>query len=318
MGSFPQICEKVVMQLNDEPLKLTKVLFFLAVDQLRTNCIEVLSRNLNNDGEFRRLVNFLVEDISELERNPEYKMADIWVAFEQPIANQRVRRGQQFDFQLLLAKKERFELIFACLVISILMRLGILNPEMLSKMLPTLLQGNLSFNLPFKDIIKMAQELSGERYEVTAGFGYFVYDTWQYKKRWHNSEISGVRCIKKTVDSFAELGAGVTGVYGGEFFGSAIANAKIVHLAGGVSVGLASTVLGGTLCDRFTQQIFNLPKDDSLENAFRFLELPWTASDNEINLSYIRLAHLYYRDAENWRRLETSFERIKFYESFPN
>lgn len=309
MDSLKQISDKVVMQLKDEHSKLTKVLFFLAVNKFKTNCIKVLKCNLDNDKEFRKLVDFLVEDINKLEQDPEYQMAEIWVDFEQLNPSRRVEKGQRFDFQLLLAKKERFELIFACMVVSILMRLSILTPEMLSKILPTLLQGNLTVNIPFKDIINIAQELSGERYEVTAGFGYFVYDAWQYKKRWHSSEISGIRCIKKTVDSFAELGAAVTGVYGGEFFGSAIANTRIVHLAGGVSGGLASAVLGGTLCDWFTQQFFNLPKDESLENAFRFLELPWTASNNDINLSYIRLAHQYYEDVENWRKL-TSFQRI--------
>jgi hypothetical protein len=159
----------------------------------------------------------------------------------------------------------------------------------------------------------MSQKLSGDRYEVTASFFYFGCDVFQNWKRHEKSEISGVRCVKNIVDSFTELAPGVAGGFGGELIGIRI-TPGIGTLAGGVGGGMVSTFVSGALFDRLTQWIFNLPKDESLEKAFRDLDLPCNVSNNEINIKFVRLAHQYppiNPSNPNWITLKESINTIK-------
>jgi len=312
------ILHEIVNILNDRPSTLVNVLWFLHENTNRVSRYIALltSAHVSNNVAFQELVERLGEDIDELNRNPNYNnvMDDMWLNNNLRHDATNFVSGQRLDFQLNSEKKKRFEIIAICLGISIMLRLDVLTPETLQKLIP-LYNNTLPINiLSIKELLNMAQKLSGERYEVSASFGYFIYDFFRNWKRHENREISGVRCIKNIADSFTELGPGVAGGFGGELFGSSIAPG-IGTLVGGVGGGMTSAFLSGALSDRITQWIFNIPKDEALENAFRELSLPCNASNNEINISFIRLAHQNppypLNPNPNWVKLKESINTIK-------
>lgn len=320
--------KQIVEILKDKPSTLKNVLSWIAFNKetkLISVSIQVLeSAYASNYEVFQALVHILGEDLDELKRNPNHQsvMNEKWLNHTLNSDETNSVPGQRLDFQLISEKKKRFELMAICLSISILLRLDVLTPEMLQKCIPMLNGTSIPFTnllntLNIKELLNMAQKLSGDRYEVSASFGYFVYDILQNRKRLENQEISGVRCIKNIIDSFLELGPGVAGGFGGEVFASSVAPTRIAGistLVGGVGGGTAMTFLTGTLSDRITQWIFNLPKDEALENAFCILKLPCNASNNEINISFIRLSHQWTPNlsaSPDWVKLKQSMNVIK-------
>lgn len=308
---------EIVKILRGNHSKLEKVLWFLSKTTGREKIyIELLeSAFVSNKEAFQELVERLGEDVDELNRNPPYKrvMDEMWLNHSLPSGGTNFVRGQRLDFQVTLEKRKRFEMLAICLGISILLRLDVLTPESLQKMFPLFnITSPLTHLLNIKELLSMSQKLSGDRYEVTASFFYFGCDIFRNWKRHEKSEISGVRCAKNIVDSFAELAPGVAGGFGGELFGSTI-TPGIGTLVGGVGGGMASTFVCGALFDRLTQWIFNLPKDESLEKAFRDLDLPCNVSNDEINIKFVRLAHQNLPNSQNsdWKKLKESINTIQ-------
>ena len=79
---------------------------------------------------------------------------------------------------------------------------------------------------------------------------------------------------------------------GGGFAGTAIGTAilPVVGTAiGGFVGGIAAASVMSALSDWVTQKIFNLPKEEALENAYRFLGLSYGASNDQINTAFNRL-----------------------------
>lgn len=312
------INEKIVEILREKPTTLLNVLswlLFKKTDQVSVY-IKLLESTYSNHSVFQELVVRLGEELDKLEQNPNYRtvMDEMWKNHSLNPDARNFVRGQRLDFQLISEKQQRFELLAICLGISILLRLDVLTPEMLQQWISML---NSTANIPLsllniKETLKMFQKLSGNRYEVTTSFCLFLYDFWQNKKRLIKNEISGIRCIKNIVDSFVELATGVAGGFGGEVFGSLI-TPGIGTLVGGVGAGTASSFVTGTLSDRTTQWIFNLPKDEKLENAFRVLDLACNASNNEINTNFVRLALQCQHNPPSpaWIKLKESVNVIK-------
>jgi hypothetical protein len=302
-------------------------LSFFLFEETRQVYIEVLESAYRSNSEtFAKLVKILGEDLEELKRNHDYKrvMKEMWVNHILKLNQTHSSNATNFvPGQRLDWKREksttmytRLELIAIILGISIGLRLSGSTPQMQNKIFAFLMSTvkNITTDLPFpfnllsvlnqEELLNMAQTLSGERFEVTAGFGYFGYDIFQNYRRQNSGEISGIRFFKNISDSFAEIGFGVAGGFGGEVFGSSFASG-IGTLAGGLGGGAASAFLIGTLTDRITQWIFNLPKDEALENAFRELKLPCNASNNEININFVCLAHRNPPPSADWvKRIE--------------
>lgn len=53
-------------------------------------------------------------------------------------------------------------------------------------------------------------------------------------------------------------------------------------VVGGFAGGIAGSLMMQSLSDWFTQQIFDLPKEVALENAYRFVQLTHNASVNSL------------------------------------
>ena len=120
------------------------------------------------------------------------------------------------------------------------------------------------------------------------------YEVYQHIKRWWNGEIDGKWCAKHVVDDTAPIVGGAAGAAAGAFYGS------LAGPWGAILGGLVGGFVGGeaanALIDKVTQYIFGLPKSEALSNAYRYLRVPETASNSEVNNAYHKLCLRHHPD----------------------
>ena len=107
--------------------------------------------------------------------------------------------------------------------------------------------------------------------------------------RWLEDEISGKRCLKNLSDTTLTIGGGMAGGYAAagllSFFGVSFPGIFL----GTVLAGWAASASMEYFSDIFTRWVSGLPKDEALENAYRHLSLPVTATEAEVNTAFRKL-----------------------------
>lgn len=83
--------------------------------------------------------------------------------------------------------------------------------------------------------------------------------------------------IDAAISTVAGAGGGIAGSAIGAFAG------PVGIVVGGVAGGILGSTLAAALSDRLTQWLFDIPKDEALENAYRYLGVPPKASNSEVN-----------------------------------
>ncbi|CAF3363750.1 unnamed protein product [Rotaria socialis] len=133
-------------------------------------------------------------------------------------------------------------------------------------------------------------------------------------RSWWQGEITGKRCAKQIVDA----SAGILGGYAGGAAGMALGTAILPGygtLCGAVVGGFAGSVGASALMQWLTEYFFDVPKSVSVENAYNFLTLPLSCSNDEINRRYRTLALQYHPDkggnAADFHKLQISVAIIK-------
>ncbi len=122
-----------------------------------------------------------------------------------------------------------------------------------------------------------------------------THESWTNIQAWRHGEITGKRCVKNIIDDIASITGTVAGSQLGASIGTSlnpgvgtILSAIIGGLVGGVSVGMIS--------DYLTRWIFDLPPTIALENAYNFLGVSSSCTNEEVNKAYHRLALKYHPD----------------------
>jgi len=59
-------------------------------------------------------------------------------------------------------------------------------------------------------------------------------------------------------------------------------------VVGGLVGGIAGGNVGGNFADWLATNLFNLPKEKAVEEAYRFFKVPFDASNDDINRAYKR------------------------------
>ena len=67
-------------------------------------------------------------------------------------------------------------------------------------------------------------------------------------------------------------------------------------MIGGITGGIIAGQVSSIFIDRLTQKIFGIPKDEALENAFRYFGLTAKASNNEINKAFRQMCLKHHPD----------------------
>lgn len=110
------------------------------------------------------------------------------------------------------------------------------------------------------------------------------------------STISIKRCAKIIVDECL----GNAGRFGGEMLAVWLfTTAGSAACVGATVCALIGHLAAKNLSDRLTQYIFHIPKDEALENAYNFIGVKPTASNNEIKTAFRMLCNKYYPEEKN-------------------
>ena len=133
-------------------------------------------------------------------------------------------------------------------------------------------------------------------------------------RRWCKGDISGKRCVKNIIDTGVSTALGLA-VTAASTVALGATGALVVGAVSGAVIG--SYIRRGVykLSDKLTTWIFGLPKDEALENAYRFMGISHRASDEEVKTRYKRLALMYHPDKggdiDKWTRPQLSIESFQ-------
>uniref|UniRef100_A0AC34FCR7 J domain-containing protein n=1 Tax=Panagrolaimus sp. ES5 TaxID=591445 RepID=A0AC34FCR7_9BILA len=101
---------------------------------------------------------------------------------------------------------------------------------------------------------------------------------------WYHGEISGARAAQNFINAIVSTVSGVNGAATGAAIGSAFG--PLGGLFGAVVGGVGWGIFGAALSDVLTREIFDLPKTEALEKAYRYLGVHHRASDAEVSEAY--------------------------------
>jgi hypothetical protein len=156
--------------------------------------------------------------------------------------------------------------------------------------------GNRNMMTAVDDVVRqISNKASGTVVMVGLAAVYLTVTAVKNIKRWWSGEITGKRCIKNVLDSSISVGAGMAGGYYGALAGSFIAGPAGTFV-GGVVGGWVSAASASYLSDWMTQKMFGLPKEEALENAYRYLGVDMTASNAKVNTAFRKLCLQHHPD----------------------
>lgn len=324
---LPQhILDKITESLKRSPEKLVAVMLFFSLREVGETAryIQALTSVYDNDEAFRQFAERLAEDTIRLEKDEGYirVMTDIWINYLHPNVKENAGNIYQFDYRMLLANRSLLHNAAYFNFIDTLSKLPSSSQNEVVQLITGLIEAlpvvSSATSVTLRQSLKVGlistRVLPGNLVGVTLAAVYLTREIYHNMTRWWNGEISGARCAKNVIDSFAGVAAG----FGGGYLGATIGNFVAPGIGGAVGAvlgGVASASMATTLSDWINQKIFNLPRDEALENAYRFLELTCNASNDQINSSYRRLALEYHPDKggsyEQWHKLQLSMGLVK-------
>lgn len=325
--SRQDILHRVANELRTSPERFTRVIFFLLEEKDATRHFQVLKSVFGIEQVFQGIVTKLAQDTDSLETDANYRrmMADIWTNYLEPYETINTDNDcPRFDFQLIQEKREEYEGTAIFDFLDILSRLSADDQDSIVQVLVEV--SKLSVDAMAVKIYKessweflgktseMAQFVSEKFVDVSGDVICLPYSILESLRFWWSGEKSGTRSAKDVIDSVAGLAAGIEAGVAGATVGTSIAPG-IGTIVGAVLCGVTSAFVVNKISDWMTQKLFNLPKEEALENAYRFLGLSYGASNEHINANYKNLAVKYHPDKggsyEQWHQLQVSYSLIK-------
>lgn len=134
----------------------------------------------------------------------------------------------------------------------------------------------------------------GKRASIALAAVYLSYEAFHNIYRWWNGEISGKRVWKNIIDSTTSVSAGIAGGWGGAAAGAPFGPLGIV--VGAVVGSILSSAGASIIINKLTEEIFDIPKDEALENAYSFLGVGRKSSNEVINKAFRSLCLRYHPD----------------------
>jgi hypothetical protein len=323
---IPQdIKNKIEEYLKPSPEKLVPIVIFFSINNetITKRYIQTLRTVFDNEAAFRGVVDNLVKDTKKVNDDPYYHsiMATIWNYYLKNVSDPQ----QNFTFTTLLSDnsikisqqyKNLFTILskFAPSIQKEVIQLG----AALSPLTAAMPETTKSFNQNFDRLFQGTNLVSVAKYvQVGLVVTSLTLETYDSLNLWWNGQISGENCTKTIIASCASL---VGGIYGGKIgavVGHWIAPGPAGTIIGGFAGGFIGSVATRSLSDWLTHHLFNLPRKVALANAFKFMQLNHTASNDEINSTYNRLAWEYNskesksQNVKNWLKLQTCMDVIR-------
>ena len=315
-----KIPDKILEHLKaaiPDAMNYSRFLVFLATDS-NPKYIQVMEQALKEGINcFNQTVDLLLKDILETMDDTKFKniMADIW---QSHLVKIEKSENPGVDLQLLLKNNQE---ILPTLQFNFIYALSKVPPNTLKEVMIATSQVAEFINPGLGALVKNQGEMAigllknGKQVAVALAAVMIAYDAFKSIYRWWKGEISGRRCAKIVIDSLVANTSGAlvgwsAGVAAGTLLG------PIGMVIGGVVGGVIGFKGAECLADWLTRRIFDLPKDEAVENAFNFLGLKQNASTVDINKQFRELCLKYHPDkggkAEDFYKLQHSMALIKF------
>ena len=251
-----------------------------------------LKATLKIDEAFRAYAKMLSEETKKAEIDQEFRRR-MNIVHEQMMSycddTVAISKYQKFDFKRLFNHRASIPSVFGGLARA----LSIVPPE--SKLAIMSCCQEMVGRGAVMSLVEDAANLAGGTV-VMVGLAavYLAYSAYSNIRRWWKGEITGKRCLKNVLDSTFTVGAGIGGSVGGAALGSLVG--PIGTVVGGIVGGLISSAAMSALADRLTQKLFGIPKEEGLENAYRYLRVKMTASNAEVNSAFRKLCLQHHPD----------------------
>ena len=145
------------------------------------------------------------------------------------------------------------------------------------------------------DVVNLVDKAGGTVVMVALVAVYLTYSAYVNIRRWWRDEISGKRCIKNLLDTTFTIGAGIAGGVAGAAIGTLVAG-PFGAAIGSIVGGWVSAAGIKYLSDVMTRRMFGLPKEEAVENAYRYLGVEMTDPNAEINTAFRKLCLKHHPD----------------------
>jgi hypothetical protein len=265
---------------------------------------------------FIETVKLLAEDAEKSVDNDEFEilMQTLW---DNHLVKVKDSKNPGLNLKLLIETNQN---LLGSLQFNLITTLSNVPPETLRRVLTEATNISKAFNPALGALVeqegKNAISLLKHGTKIACGLAAvaLAYVVFKNIYRWYTGEISGKRCAKLILDSISSLAGGVAVGCAGAAIGGCIGPVGMV--LGGVIGGLIGGKSIELAADWLTRKIFDLPKEEAVENAYNFLGVKQNASNDEINKKFRTLCLKYHPDkggkAEDFQKLQISMAVIKF------
>lgn len=312
----PKVLELVSKHVPKEDK--VAVLYFFAVDPNADRFVQVLESVLETEDVFAALVKQLVQDVSYLKQDEGFRniMINLWENYLISSSNGTDVEASQFSLQLNASNQGKSHVASGVAILEVIANMPPASQQQVISAISkaAILPGFGAVITKQADTLLSLRAAGGKMVSIGLVAAYLSWEAYKSIHMWWKGEISGARCAKNIIDSTLSTAAGV----GGGICGASIGTALLPGLGtviGGIVGGAVAANVAAAISDMLTRTLFDLPKEVALENAYRFLELPTSASIREINSRYRQLALKYHPDKggerEDWEKLQCSMGIIK-------
>lgn len=297
---------------------LIRILYYLAEEDKAYYNIGIspvwrtLKSAMSTDRVFKGYAERLAEDTKKAETDPDFRkvMADLYAnmmeASETPMDDDYAHGWQlvSSDKRLMTGASVGFARAWSLIPVA--------SQAQILQLIPKVITNRAALST-IDEVVGLVNKIGGPSVMVTLAVAYLSYEATKNLCRWHKGEISGKRCAKNMIDATVSIAAGL----GGGIVGGAIGSVAgpVGTIVGGIAGSVLSTAAAGTLCDWFTQYLFDLPKEEALENAYNFLGVNMRASNAEINTAFRQLCLKHHPDkggsAEQFHKLQVCMGVIR-------
>ena len=288
---------------REEPEELVRVFYYLGkADEVCSRCdvglFSPLWKNfkylLDIDEAFEALAKRYAEDTKHADQNPGFvTVLTVLYNYMMTACDDAVPLEGVQGFDLQHVKDNTTVTTFG--LNGLIRSLRMVPPKIqaiLLRQLPRILNSQ-RLVVSVDDCISQVSEHGGQFAMYALAAVYLCYHALENIKKWWKGEISGKRCVKNIIVSsstaLAGVGGGILGAGAGTFIFPGVGT-----LVGGIVGGIVISGATRLVFDRLTQNLFDLPKGEAVENAYRYLEVNPTASNEEVNIAFRKLCLKHY------------------------